>query len=340
VTVADHATPPIDKACGEGLMPDSHRYLEELGIRLQDVETGAFQGIKFLRGDREASARFPYGVGYGVRRTVMHELMVRRATDAGVNLHWGARVDTSRSDDLFVNGKAVRARWIVAADGINSTVRKWAGLDTGYERERRIGYRMHFRVHQWSDFVEIYWGRGIQAYITPISPTEICVALISKRKLRSFAEGLMSFPRLQERLAEAICTSSARGSLTISRRFRSVFRGHVALIGEASGSVDAITGEGLAMAFRQSLALADAIAAGDLSQYGSAHHAISEVPGFTARAMLLMDKSNWLQHRAVTAFMRRPELFARMLSVHVGAARLTKFGRHGTVNLALELLSA
>jgi flavin-dependent dehydrogenase len=151
---------------------------------------------------------------------------------------------------------------------------------------------------------------------------------------------LIHFPRLQQKLADAQNTTSARGSLTISKKLRSVFVGNVALIGEASGSVDAITGEGLAMAFRQSLALAEAIAVSDLRQYARAHRRIAKLPDFMSRAMLLMDKSDWLQSRAFTAFRRRPSLFARMLSVHVGAAQLTSFGQYGMANLAWQLFTS
>jgi len=34
VTVADPALPPIDKACGEGLMPNALRTFERLGVSL------------------------------------------------------------------------------------------------------------------------------------------------------------------------------------------------------------------------------------------------------------------------------------------------------------------
>ncbi len=339
VTVADHATPPIDKACGEGLMPDSLAVLGELGVKLNDVETGTFQGIKFIRDNCEASAHFPYGIGHGIRRTALHQRMTESAAEAGVRLCWGTRVDLSRLGLLSANGKAVRARWIVGADGLGSRVRQWAGLNAGRERDRRIGFRQHFRVNSRSEFVEIYWTHGAQAYVTPVSANEICVAIISRRRCGSFVHELARFPFLNERLAGAQTTTMARGSLTLSRKLRSVFRGNVALIGEASGSVDAITGEGLAMAFRQALALADAIAAGDLSAYQRAHRQIGEVPDFMARSMLLMDKSNWIQRRAMTAFTRCPALFGSMLSVHVGATPLKNFGQHGIVNIGWQLLT-
>src|SRR5690242_19560439 len=64
MTVADQSIPPIDKACGEGLMPDSHGVFAEIGISLEAVETGVFKGITFICGNREASAIFPCGGGY------------------------------------------------------------------------------------------------------------------------------------------------------------------------------------------------------------------------------------------------------------------------------------
>jgi flavin-dependent dehydrogenase len=114
----------------------------------------------------------------------------------------------------------------------------------------------------------------------------------------------------------------------------------VALIGEASGSVDAITGEGLAMAFRQALALGPALAAGDLSAYAVAHSQINSLPEFMSRSMLLMDRSRWLRSRSLRAFARQPGIFGRMLAVHVGELQLRNFGVAGLLNLGWQLLVA
>ncbi len=74
------------------------------------------------------------------------------------------------------------------------------------------------------------------------------------------------FPELARRIGGAELTGRERGAITMTRKFRHVQRGNVALVGDASGSVDAITGEGLALGFRQAMALADALERGDLSQ--------------------------------------------------------------------------
>jgi flavin-dependent dehydrogenase len=128
--------------------------------------------------------------------------------------------------------------------------------------------------------------------------------------------------------------------MSISRKLKQVCRGNVALIGEASGSVDAITGEGLAMAFRQALALGPALATGDLSSYAAAHGKINSLPEFMSRSMLLMDQSNWLRSRSLRAFSRRPGIFGRMLAVHVGKLGLKDFGATGLLNLGWQLLVA
>jgi flavin-dependent dehydrogenase len=128
--------------------------------------------------------------------------------------------------------------------------------------------------------------------------------------------------------------------MSISRKLKQVCRGNVALIGEASGSVDAITGEGLAIAFRQALALGPALAAGDLSAYAAAHSQINSLPEFMSRSMLLMDRSRWLCSRSLRAFARQPQIFSRMLAVHVGELPLRNFGAAGLLNLGWQLLVA
>jgi flavin-dependent dehydrogenase len=98
-------------------------------------------------------------------------------------------------------------------------------------------------------------------------------------------------------------------------------------VGDASGTVDAITGEGLCLAFRQSLALAEALEAGDLSLYQKAHARLSRRPLWMARLMLTMDGRPWLQRRALETLASRPELFGKLLAAHVGLLSPGKLAR-------------
>jgi flavin-dependent dehydrogenase len=119
-----------------------------------------------------------------------------------------------------------------------------------------------------------------------------------------------------------------------------VARDKFALVGEASGSADAITGEGLAVSFRQAVVLARAMAVSDLSLYSAAHNHIRRLPQFMARTMLPMDKHSWIRRHALRALTANPALFRQLLAVHVGELPLRKFAIPGALDLGWEMLRA
>src|SRR4029077_21153197 len=126
--------------------------------------------------------------------------------------------------------------------------------------------------------MEIHWGDACQLYVTPIAAGEVCVVLISRDPHLRLEDALPQFPEVAQRLASAGPLKLERGGVTASRRLKAVYRGNVALVGDASGSVDAVTGEGLCLLFQQAVALADALHAGDLSLYEAAHRRIGRRP--------------------------------------------------------------
>lgn len=339
VTVADSRIPPIDKACGEGIMPDGLAAARRLGLELSGTSAFPFRGIRFCDGTIGVESDFPNGYGAGMRRTVLHEIMIRRATDLGVNLLWNARVSGISERAVHVNDAPVRTRWIVGADGGNSPVRRWAGLDSCVRESRRFGFRRHYAVAPWSDYMELHWGRGMQLYITPVASQEICAVLISRNQRLRLDEALPQFPEVARRLANACPGTLERGGVSASRRLRRVATENIALVGDASGSVDAITGEGLCLLFEQSVALADALTAGDLRLYERAHRRIGKRPELMANLMLLLDRRNLLRERAFRAFGAKPQLFERMLAMHVGEMNAAQFLTNG-VALGWHMLTA
>jgi flavin-dependent dehydrogenase len=89
VIVADRARGPIDKACGEGLMPDGLDALREFGVSIDGCETGSFRGIKFVGREGSVQADFPRGHGIGIRRLLLHRALQRHAEKLGVTTWWG-----------------------------------------------------------------------------------------------------------------------------------------------------------------------------------------------------------------------------------------------------------
>jgi flavin-dependent dehydrogenase len=318
VTLADGARPPIDKACGEGLMPDGLAALGRLGITIDSAEAHPFRGIRFLGAGVSVEAGFPEGAALGVCRTVLHRKMVEQAAAAGVRMLWGTPVTGICPQGVSVAGGFISARWIVGADGFHSRVRRWSGLGTGHPRHRRFGFRMHYRVTPWSEYMELHWGAGCQLYVTPIAADKVCVALISRDSHLRLDEALAQFPELSARLAGARRVTTERGAETANYSLKRVYRGCVALVGDASGSVDAITGEGLCLSFHQAIALADSLASGCLAPYEVAHRRLARRPTLMSRCMLAMDRRAWLRQRVMRALASEPRIFRKMLAMHVG----------------------
>ncbi|MFN7925857.1 MAG: NAD(P)/FAD-dependent oxidoreductase [Bryobacteraceae bacterium] len=324
VAVIESSQPPIDKACGEGLMPDSQDAARRIGIEFPAGMGRPFRGVRFHDDGVEAESPFPQGAGIGVRRTVLHQHMVDVAAAAGVELVFGAVCTGIEGKTVRLATGALQARWIVGADGSQSRVRNWAGLGAVRSERARYGYRKHFRVTPWSDFIEIHWGDGRQVYVTPVSEEEICVVAMSCDSQLRLSEVLSRFPALAARLPESAAISSERGSVAGSRVVQRVTSGNVALAGDASGSVDAITGEGLCLAFRQADALAAAMERGCLDSYESAHRAAMRQPLRMGELMLTLDRWPGLRRRVIPALAARPELFQNLLALHVSEVSVAR----------------
>ncbi len=306
-------------------MPDSRAAAAEIGLVLPESAGHPFRGIRFHGHGRSVESSFPDGMGLGVRRTALHSRLIDAAQNSGAELRWNFPVSGIEGDTVVSQASKIRARWIIGADGSASRVRTWAGLDRTLRNSRRYAFRQHFAIAPWTDCMEIYWGAGCQIYVTPVSAAEICVAVISRSSALRLSDALLRFPLLQARLGNAAATSRERGATTATMRLSRVTKGCVALIGDASGSVDAITGEGLCLSFRQSQLLAAAIAKGNLAEYERAHPRLATRPNLMAEMMLLLDRSEWLRNRALAALASKPAIFERLLAMHVGALSLPAF---------------
>jgi flavin-dependent dehydrogenase len=246
---------------------------------------------------------------------VLHQALAERAEACGVCLQWGRPVSDFRGDG---------ARWVVGADGIRSRVRRWAGLETAWRNTARFGFQRHYQVEPWSDEVEVYWTALGQVYVTPVSEREVGLALLTRDSGFRLDAALDALPELRGRVAGATVTAE-RGASTSTCTLRRIVAGSVALVGDASGTVDAITGEGLALSFRQAELLADALTEGDLSLYARGHRELARKPRLMGDLMLTLDRSGILRRRALRALAARPALFDGLTAMHMGEARYPAF---------------
>lgn len=269
VLVVDRRTGTLDKACGEGLLPGALRAVQALGV---DPPGQPLAGISYRAPGRHADHRFAAGPGRGVRRTTLHEALSKRAADVGAQLLHG-RVTALRQDTVGVEIELVpggtsrgrdpvtlRVGWVLGCDGLHSTVRRLAGLDVvpGQRADRpaasRYGLRRHFQVPPWTDLVEVHWSPHAEAYVTPVGPDTVGVALLGPRSVSGAGfDALLQtqFLELSARLATATAAGSVLGAGPLRQRSRRRSVGRVRLVGDASGYVDALTGEGVRVGLAQ-----------------------------------------------------------------------------------------
>lgn len=340
VDLADCVLPPFEKPCGEGLMPDSQAALRQLGVTLTAAHGFPFRGIRLIEGERSVEGDFPSATGFGVRRPILQKLLIDRAEQLGVRMSWGVKGIRFRGGKLCVDGAPIRADLIVAADGHNSPLRRAAGLDSTRRSSLRYAYRRHYARAPWSDYMELHWGDGFQIYVTPVSPQEICVALMSHDPKLRLDGALARLPEIGKRLAGQPVSSKEMGAVTVWRRLRRLTLEGFALAGDAAGSVDAITGEGLRLAFQGATELASAVEAGDLRRYERAHARMRRRTDEMARVLTLLGDFPGLRQRVMAAFVHRPDVFESMLGMHIGAATLLDFRPAQVLDFGWQFLAA
>ena len=339
VIVADRDRPSIDKSCGEGLMGDGVEALRALGVEIPATDSFSFRGIRFVGSSSRVEGGFLSARGVGVRRTTLHRLLLERAAKLGVQFSWESRFDGIEAQGLSFDRILIRARWVIGADGLDSMIRRQYGLDSHFSGSRRFGFRRHYQIAPWTDMAELYWGDGCQIYVTPVGAEEICVAVISRNRQLRLDQALRIFPELCARLQSASSFGTERGGVTRSRVLRRVARGNVALVGDASGSVDAISGQGLCLSFRESLALADALEAGDLRHYHRAHRRLMAKPLLSSSLLLTLARHTWLRERVLRVLASDPGRFARLLSIHAGPHGSRESERHAVASLVFQRLN-
>ena len=267
VTIAEPRSQPIDKACGEGLMPGAVAALARLGV---DPAGHVVAGISYQGGGRRADHGFRQAVGRGVRRTTLHTALSDRAVAMGVEFVQAKVEDfTQDADSVSVRMTgvpAVEARWLLGCDGLHSTVRELAGLAAPARGPRRFGLRRHFAVAPWNDLVEVHWTPVAEVYVTPVGVKEVSVAVLGPQHT-DYDAVVGSVTSLAARLTGAVITTSTRGAGPLRQRARARTAGRVMLVGDASGYVDAITGEGIRVGLAQAQVAIASIAAGDPRRY-------------------------------------------------------------------------
>ena len=294
---------PIDKACGEGLMPGAIKALRGLGV---DPVGREFRGIEYRGAGHTAQAVFRAGPGLGARRTELQSAMLTAVREAGIRVTAEA-IDAVNQDDSGVRTGGRCARYLVAADGLHSPIARSLSLDRTVRGRPRWGLRRHYAIEPWSDFVQVHWTVGAEAYVTPVGPHSVGVAILSSDRA-PFNQQLTNFAPLLEQLGGST-GGPVRGAGPLRRRTSQRVAGRVLLVGDAAGYVDALTGEGIAVSLACSRALVECVTANRPGDYESRWLAESRRYRALTSSLLWASRRPTLRKALVPAAERIPWLF-------------------------------
>ena len=329
VVVAEKRQWPVDKACGEGIMPSGLAVLRSLGIELQG---GPFYGIAYqVEGSpSRALAHFREGPGLAVRRTQLSRALEMRCREESAITLLGSTSASWLHHDregvrLRLGDEEWKASLVVGADGLHSRLRQRV-YSPRPRWFKRWGLRQHFARAPWCDVVEVTLHQGCEAYVSPLGENEIGVAILARQQLveQGFASLLGRFSELSQRLEGALTSSEVRSVGPLQQRWQRPDGEGLVLVGDAAGYLDASTGEGLSLAFAQAQRLAQRL--------GPPRPGLCRIPAAyrsdfarlmlpyqcTTYATLILGELPWLRRWAVAGLERFPRLFQRLLSLNMG----------------------
>jgi menaquinone-9 beta-reductase len=341
VLVCESDVDPGRKPCGEGLLPHAFQELCALGLSRAELlaEGKPLRGVRYISAAGvRASARFREGPGLGLRRGALQRLLRSLAERTpGVSVGQGVarlQLESSGVCSVLFDGRKLTPRLVIGADGLTSRVRKAAHLKARRPSPFRYGIRQHFGAKPWTDHVEVYWSRGVEAYVTPIADDEVNVAFLWQASDAELPGGsrlvthfLSRFPELARRLGLAKATSDAgaRGPLRVDVPRKA--RDGLLLLGDAAGYVDAITGEGVGLAVNKARLFVSLLGPHlkrpgaqlgfeQLRPFLKAAHHVDRSHVELTRLLLWLGRSPRLMERVIAALADDTELFRHFLSAN------------------------
>lgn len=308
VVVIERRRGTVDKACGEGIMPHTVAHLHRLGVTPAGVP---LRGITYVDDDQRVDALFRTGSGRGVRRTILHAALLAAAHEAGVRVvHRDIGAISQDADSVRASG--IQARYLAAADGLHSPIRRSLGLSQPCRAPKRWGIRRHFKAAPWSDRVEVHWAPGAEAYVTPVAEDCVGVAILSSSR-GGFDDHLAEFPALVARLGgHPHGGDRAAGPLRQKARHRTA--GRVLLVGDAAGYIDALTGEGVGMAFGAAELLVNCLVTQRTGDYDRQWRAMTRRYRLLTAGLVRAGSVPLIRSRIVPAARTLPHVFAGVVN--------------------------
>ncbi len=342
VLLVDRSAFPRRKPCGEGLFPAGVRELRSLNLLDQLQSASVLERLRFHGYGHSAWAWLDAAgtPALGVRRDLLDAALLRRAAAAGVEVRLQARVSDLAAEgkdrfSVIVERRYLEPAAIVAADGLNSALRRQAGLDRP-RRGKRYGVTAHIELRKAPDpAVDVFFRPGFEIYVTPVGGRVVNVAILMAKPLTKQLAGapdhaLETLLRREQclpgpwRLMDAPLVAGP-----FPARARRLWNRNLVLAGDAAGFFDGITGEGMSTALVSARHCAEAVdgflstgSHGPFKVYEKARRRLARNPDLLGRVTLMLAGRPWLARRALRGLERRPGSFTRLVAISSGEAGL------------------
>jgi menaquinone-9 beta-reductase len=324
VTLVDKAVFPRDKTCGDALTVAALRLLERLGLELEALPTyeSVRATIVVSPSGRQIVLPLPDDGQYAgvVPREELDAALLDVARRAGAEVREGAALTglVERDDGVtaeLADGSTVRARWVVAADGHYSKVRRLVQPGSGPSFGEATAFRQYFRGvddrRTWVLFEEDLLPGYAWVFPLPGGRANVGFGMergrgVNGRTLNAKWRELLERPSLRAVLGDHAQPEQPHRAWPIPTDGRKVELavGHALFTGDAAAVVDPMTGEGIAQALETGVLAASAVAAG-----GSADAVRKRYRKSVLRALRTDARvAHWLQHGLRTRFRVRAAL--------------------------------
>jgi flavin-dependent dehydrogenase len=314
---------------------DALKYLVPQEL-INKMEYQKFSGIRYIAPNGEStSGYFGKGDGWGIERSELSKLLSQAAEqEPKIKILENTVATVKGSPEqpiVHFNHQTLRPNLLIAADGLHSPIRSWAGLNGPPSKLKRWGLRQHYQITPWTNLVEVYWSKDMEAYVTPVSPNTVGVAVLSRRELISswqkpisLKETVQVFSNLGQKLLLSEAKDQLIGIGPLHQTVKRTGTGKVVLVGDAAGYLDAITGEGISNAMEQAL-LVDRILEKQKEKprldelvfdYSNQLPALMRSYYWLTRLTLLLHRRPSLVNQVVKVFQKTPWLFNYLLDLN------------------------
>ncbi|MFK7917413.1 MAG: NAD(P)/FAD-dependent oxidoreductase [Ilumatobacter sp.] len=291
--VIDKATFPRDKCCGDGLTTLALRELDALGLDPADIGDWFDVGGAALRSPsgREVTIPLPDDGRYAAvaPRLQLDNALVELARTAGADIRDGhgfrsleARDDSDGNDAVRIeaDGLTIDTRYVIAADGMWSPVRKAVGLnEPGYLGEWH-GFRQYAsnvtgsaasQLHVWfePDLLPGYaWSFPLPGNRANIGFGVLRDGERTGKQIKAIWPDLLARAHIVEALGDGFEMEERHTAWPIPARVDSLAltANRVLFVGDAATATDVMTGEGIGQALLTGRLAAESIISGGALQ--------------------------------------------------------------------------